>query len=211
MKEKMNTLKEKVKSFYQGHSEAASVVTAVVLIGIIGCTGFLLNHNKPEEVAAVEEEQPQDEAKDTTTAADESKDKKEDKNSTKKNESDATAKKGTTKKTVTPATAISSEDKTEEEPQHVHNWVHKDAVTEDKIESRYVVDEPEHDEELVTTVEIADGTEPNENGFPMLTYHTEERVQTIHYPEKGHMEQYVAGTVVLEEGYDYCSECGARK
>lgn len=208
----------KAQALYKAHTELTVTIAALLIVGVFGLVGFLLNpHKEPTQEAEVEESIEDQTDKDATdTAKNDSKnDKTKDKKS-KDGDKDAAAddtKNGSgakSKTTKTPATAVEQPTETKNE-EHVHNWVHKDEVTQTRTESRYVVDVPEHEEQTVTTVWIADGTEPNENGFPCLVGHEEERYTTYTVPEQGHYEDVVVATEVLEGGYDYCSECGARR
>ena len=163
--------------------------------------------SKTEEKVTAKTEQ-----KSNATAAETKKESSSTKTETK---SSAPAKSETTK--TTPAKA---EPAKEEAPKaHTHTWAHKDAVTMPQYEMQYVVDQAAWDEPITSTYTVTDyNTEPMiiDGGFCpagsiVVGSHEVTTTDYMHHDEQGHMERVQVGTTVLEPGYDYCSECGARR
>lgn len=163
--------------------------------------------SKTEEKVTAKTEQ-----KSSATAAETKKESSSAKTETKPS---APAKSETTK--TTPAKA---EPAKEEAPKtHTHTWAHKDAVTMPQYEMQYVVDQAAWDEPITSTYTVRDyNTETLvidgivcPPGTTVIGSHEVTTTDYMHHDEQGHMERVQVGTTVLEPGYDYCTECGARR
>ncbi len=124
------------------------------------------------------------------------------------------------KSETTKTTPAKTEPAKEEAPKtHTHTWAHKDAVTMPQYEMQYVEDVPAWDEPISSTYTVTDynTSEMVVDGwvFPpgtrVVGSHEETTTYISHHEAQGHMEKVQVGTTVLEPGYDYCTECGARK